>query len=45
MFQIDGSVKQVLQYVRSNIEKTFASVFVSMTRMARLAGSEDLAVS
>ena len=43
-FQIIGSVKQVLQNVRSNIDETFISVYVSMTNMTRLAGLEDLAV-
>ena len=34
-FQIIGSVKQVLQNVRSNIDKIFASVYVSMRDMGR----------
>ena len=42
--QIIGSVKQVLQNVRSNIDETFSSVYVSMTDTARLAGLEDLAI-
>ena len=44
-FRIIGSVKQVLQNVRSNIDETFASVYVSMTDMARLAGLESLEVA
>ena len=43
-FQIIGPAKQVLQNVRSNIEETFTSVYVSMRDMARLAGLEDFAV-
>ena len=42
-FQIINSVKQVLQNVRSNIDETFASVYVSVTDMARLAGLECIA--
>ena len=42
-FQIIGSVKQVLQNVRSNISEIFASVYVSLTDMARLAGLECVA--
>ena len=41
-FQIIGSVKQVLQDVRSNIEETFASVYVSITDMAKLAGLKNV---
>ena len=41
-FPTIGCVKQVLQNVRSNIGETFASVNVSMTDMARLAGLEGL---
>ena len=44
-FQIIGSVKQVLQNVRSNIDETFPSVYISMKDIARLAGVEDLAVT
>ena len=43
-FQIISSVKQVLQNVGSNIDETYASVYASVTTMARLAGLEDLAV-
>ena len=43
-FQIIGSVKQVLQNLRSNIDETFASFYVSMTDIARLADLEDFAV-
>ena len=43
-FQIIGSVKQVLQNVRRNIDDTFASNYVSMTDMARLVGLEYLVV-
>ena len=44
-FQIIRSVKQVLQNVRSNIDETFASVYVLLTDMTRLAGLEGLAVT
>ena len=44
VFQIVGSVKKNLQNFGSNTEKKFASVYVSMTGMRRLAGLESLAV-
>ena len=44
IFQIIGSVKQFIENFRSIIDETFASVYVSMTDMARLAGLEGLAV-
>ena len=43
-FQIFGSVKQILQNVRSNIDEIFASVYVLMTGMTTLAGLEGLDV-
>ena len=44
VFQILGSVKQVLQNVRSNIDETFASAYVLITGMTTLAGLEGLDV-
>ena len=44
-FQVIGSVKQVLQNFRSNIDETFPSVYVSMNDIARLAVLEDLTVT
>ena len=45
VFQVIGFVvKQVLQYVRSNIDEKFASAYISMADMTRLACLEDLKV-
>ena len=43
-FQNIGSVKQIPLNVRSNIDETFTSIYVSMADMARLAGLESLAL-